>query len=163
MRTPVSPPWPCWHSVAAACSGGLRRPSTGTGCPRSHRHITSLHRRRGRRARTDAVGGVTYADSGVNPFTDPVEDRLSTFGLDVDTASYTIAQRYVDDGTARPRQRPRRGVGQRASTRGTACPRTRRSRSSRTVVQPFPDRDEVLLRIGLQARDVRDRAARTHR
>ena len=43
-------------------------------------------------------GGVTYEDPGVNPYVDPDEDQVSTFGLDVDTASYTIAQRYVDDG-----------------------------------------------------------------
>src|SRR4029453_18360741 len=42
--------------------------------------------------------GVTYQDPGVNPYVDPVEYGVSTFGLDVDTASYTIAQRYVDDG-----------------------------------------------------------------
>ena len=42
--------------------------------------------------------GVTYQDPGVNPYLDPTEDRVSTFALDVDTASYTIAQRYVDDG-----------------------------------------------------------------
>ena len=29
---------------------------------------------------------------------DTEEDRLSTFGLDVDTASYTVARRYLDDG-----------------------------------------------------------------
>ena len=34
----------------------------------------------------------------MNPYLDPTEDRVSTFALDVDTASYTIAQRYVDDG-----------------------------------------------------------------
>ena len=43
-------------------------------------------------------GGVTYVDPGVNPYVDPDEDKVSTFALDVDTASYTIAQRYVDDG-----------------------------------------------------------------
>ena len=43
-------------------------------------------------------GGVTYEDPGANPFVDPDEDRVSTFALDVDTASYTIAQRYIDDG-----------------------------------------------------------------
>jgi len=42
--------------------------------------------------------GVTYQDPGINPFIDPDVDRESTFGLDVDTASYTIAQCYIDDG-----------------------------------------------------------------
>ena len=43
-------------------------------------------------------GGVTYVDPGKNPPVDTGEDHVSTFAMDVDTASYTIAQRYVDDG-----------------------------------------------------------------
>ena len=35
---------------------------------------------------------------GVNPFIDTEDDRLSTFAIDVDTASYTIARRFLDDG-----------------------------------------------------------------
>lgn len=43
-----------------------------------------------------------FQDYGVNPFEDPLEDHLSTFSLDVDTASYTIARRYVMDGSIPP-------------------------------------------------------------
>ena len=35
---------------------------------------------------------------GVNPFIDTVDDHLSTFAMDVDTASYTISRRFVQDG-----------------------------------------------------------------
>lgn len=42
--------------------------------------------------------GVTYQDPGVNPFVPAERDRESTFALDVDTASYAIAQRFVEDG-----------------------------------------------------------------
>src|SRR5689334_5611448 len=42
--------------------------------------------------------GVTFQDPGTNPVTDPDEDKVSTFAMDVDTASYTIAQRFVADG-----------------------------------------------------------------
>ena len=42
--------------------------------------------------------GVTYENPGVNPPEDPTWDSRSTFGLDVDTGSYTVARRYVDDG-----------------------------------------------------------------
>ena len=35
---------------------------------------------------------------GVNPFIDTEDDQFSTFALDVDTASYTIARRFLDDG-----------------------------------------------------------------
>ena len=37
---------------------------------------------------------------GVNPFIDTEDDNRSTFAIDVDTASYTIARRFVTDGAA---------------------------------------------------------------
>ncbi len=43
-----------------------------------------------------------FENYGVNPFVDTVEDHLSTFALDVDTASYTLARRYVMDGQLPP-------------------------------------------------------------
>ena len=39
-----------------------------------------------------------FKNYGVNPFIDTEDDRYSTFGMDVDTASYTIARRFVTDG-----------------------------------------------------------------
>jgi Ca-activated chloride channel family protein len=41
---------------------------------------------------------VRFKSAGVNPFKDTATQRLSTFGLDVDTASYTVARRYLADG-----------------------------------------------------------------
>ena len=35
---------------------------------------------------------------GVNPFIDTEDDQFSTFAVDVDTASYTVARRFLDDG-----------------------------------------------------------------
>ncbi|HWN44435.1 MAG TPA: von Willebrand factor type A domain-containing protein, partial [Thermoanaerobaculia bacterium] len=46
----------------------------------------------------EAYGDTFYRSAGVNPFVDTDEDRLSTFGLDVDTASYTVTRRYLGDG-----------------------------------------------------------------
>ncbi len=43
-----------------------------------------------------------FDDYGVNPFVDAYEDHLSTFALDVDTASYSVARRYVKDGNVPP-------------------------------------------------------------
>ncbi len=39
-----------------------------------------------------------FEHSGVNPFIDTEDDRLSTFAIDVDTASYTVARRFIRDG-----------------------------------------------------------------
>ncbi len=43
-----------------------------------------------------------FRDYGVNPFVDAYEDHLSTFSLDVDTASYSMARRYVMEGNLPP-------------------------------------------------------------
>ena len=51
---------------------------------------------------TVAAGDNFYQDYGVNPRTSPEEDHLSTFSLDVDTASYTVARRYIQDGNLPP-------------------------------------------------------------
>jgi len=39
-----------------------------------------------------------FKNYGVNPFIDTEDDHLSTFAMDVDTASYTVARRFVMDG-----------------------------------------------------------------
>lgn len=52
----------------------------------------------------DPQGTEHYTDHGVNPVTDPAKDRLSTFAIDVDTASYTIARRKITEGGLPPFQ-----------------------------------------------------------
>jgi Ca-activated chloride channel family protein len=49
-----------------------------------------------------APDAMFFQDYGVNPFIDTYEDHLSTFALDVDTASYSVARRYVNDGNIPP-------------------------------------------------------------
>ncbi len=44
----------------------------------------------------------TFQNYGVNPFIDTYADHLSTFALDVDTASYTVARSYVNNGNIPP-------------------------------------------------------------
>ncbi len=44
-----------------------------------------------------------FENYGVNPFIDTEDDRLSTFAMDVDTGSYTVARRYVQDGILPPK------------------------------------------------------------
>jgi len=47
-------------------------------------------------------GTEQYKDHGVNPWTDPKKDKLSTFAVDVDTGSYTIARRKLREGGLPP-------------------------------------------------------------
>jgi len=49
-------------------------------------------------------GDVFFSDYGVNPFVDTSDDALSTFGLEVDTGSYTVVRRYLADGHLPPRE-----------------------------------------------------------
>jgi Ca-activated chloride channel family protein len=46
----------------------------------------------------EPYGDNFFESAGTNPFIDTEDDRLSTFGLDVDTGSYTVARRYLNDG-----------------------------------------------------------------
>ncbi len=43
-----------------------------------------------------------FADEDPNPFIDTEDDHLSTFALDVDTASYSVARRYLNEGQLPP-------------------------------------------------------------
>ena len=53
----------------------------------------------GRRNPNDRPYDLVYHDHyGVNPFVATDEDSLSTFGLETDDASWTMARRYLDDG-----------------------------------------------------------------
>jgi Ca-activated chloride channel family protein len=146
--------------VVAACSGGTSAgPSTGTGYHEPPAHPQPPPAPWPNEPAPTPYDGVTYEDPGVNPFTDPVEDRVSTFGLDVDTASYAIAQRYVDDGNRPDPASVRVEEWVNAFDQGYRLP----DGDTFAIVAdggptPFSDRDEILLRIGLQARDVRDRA-----
>ncbi len=48
-----------------------------------------------------------FQDYGINPFISTRQDHLSAFAVDVDTASYTIARRYVNDGSLPPQDEVR--------------------------------------------------------
>lgn len=49
-------------------------------------------------------GDMFFKEYGTNPFVDTDDDKLSTFGLDVDTGSYTVTRRYLTDGNLPPRE-----------------------------------------------------------
>jgi Ca-activated chloride channel family protein len=53
---------------------------------------------------TDMQSGESYTDWGKNPWVETSKDHLSTFAADVDTASYTIARRKLNEGTLPPKE-----------------------------------------------------------
>lgn len=50
----------------------------------------------------EAAPDMFFEDYGTNPFIDTEDDNLSTFAIDVDTASYTVMRRYITDGNMPP-------------------------------------------------------------
>jgi Ca-activated chloride channel family protein len=82
--------------VAAACASASA-PSGGAYRPPEQHHQPTQPPPPDQSAATP-YDGVTYEDPGVNPYVDTRRDRESTFALDVDTASYGIATRYIADG-----------------------------------------------------------------
>jgi Ca-activated chloride channel family protein len=103
--------------------------------------------------------GVTYTDPGVNPFVPTDRDRESTFALDVDTASYAIARRYVDDGNLPDPASIRVEEFVNAFDQGYEPPRDDTfAIHADGGPSPFLGRHEVLLRVGIQSRVIDDEA-----
>lgn len=50
----------------------------------------------------EAYGDMFFQGYGTNPFVDTEDDAQSTFGIDVDTASYTLARSYLRRGSLPP-------------------------------------------------------------
>src|SRR6185369_9913105 len=103
--------------------------------------------------------GVTFADPGLNPFIDPRQDNQSTFGLDVDTASYTVARRFIADGNLPDPASVRVEEFVNFFDQGYAAPDDDAfAIRADGGPSPFLAAAETLLRIGIKARDVADDA-----
>ena len=106
-----------------------------------------------------AYDGNTFKDPGKNPVTDTDEDHVSTFAMDVDTASYAIAQRYVADGNVPDPASVRVEEWVNAFDQGYEPPRQATfAIDVDGAPTPFSRQDDVLLRVGIQARQSTERA-----
>lgn len=98
---------------------------------------------------------VDFRDAGVNPFVDPARDPFSTFAMDVDTASYSVTRRFLEDGNMPDRDSVRLEEFVNSFDYGYQAPS-----DSAFAVQldggpsPFTGARSVLLRIGIQAREI---------
>jgi Ca-activated chloride channel family protein len=143
--------------LASACAGAALNGATSAPVDPGHHNPPVLYPPPATPYPTQP-GGVTYQDPGTNPWSDPARDGESTFGLDVDTASYTIARQYVHDGLAPDPASVRVEEWVNAFPQGYAAPETEAfAIHADGGPTPFSDDDEVLLRVGLQARAVADR------
>jgi Ca-activated chloride channel family protein len=102
------------------------------------------------------VGDMFFRPTGVNPFVDTTEDRLSTFALDTDTGSWTLARSYLDRSALPPAAAIR--VEEFVNAQTYEDPAPRRSDFTLTAEgapSPFaPGARYRLLRFAVRARDV---------
>jgi Ca-activated chloride channel family protein len=139
----------CGSSATSSTGGYVQPPDPGHHQPTSPPY----------RVAPSPYDGVTFEDPGTNPVTDTDEDRVSTFAMDVDTASYTVAQRFVDDGNLPDPASVR--VEEWVNAFDQAYEPPRQGTFAIHVdgaPTPFEGQGEVLLRIGIQAREVSERA-----
>ncbi len=98
----------------------------------------------------------TFEDYGYRDFVAAATDPLSTFALDVDTGSYTIARRWVDEGQLPPRESVRPEEYVNAFHYDYDVPRDGLEITVDGGPSPFDD-DNYLVRIGVQGEIVDDR------
>jgi len=104
---------------------------------------------------------VGFEDAGVNPFVDPLRDRYSTFSMDVDTASYGVTRRFLQDGFMPDRDSVRLEEFVNSFDYGYTAPTD--SAFAISVdggPTPFTNVRSVMLRIGIQAREIPDELRR---
>src|SRR5688572_9571043 len=106
-------------------------------------------------ATPDYPAPVDFEDAGVNPFVDPARDRFSTFAMDVDTASYGVTRRFLHDGFMPDRDSVRLEEFVNSFDYGYEPPTdTAFAIHVDGGPTPFTPTRSVLLRIGIQAREV---------
>jgi Ca-activated chloride channel family protein len=143
----------------AACSsssGGTSAPHAPNPAPPEHHYPTAAppYQPEPQPVPTP-YDGVTYQDPGVNPPVPAERDRTSTFALDVDTASYAIAQRYVADGNLPDPASVRVEEFVNAFDQAYAAPEDGTfAITADGGPSPFLADGEVLLRVGIKAKVV---------
>ena len=98
----------------------------------------------------------TFEDYGYRDFVSAATDPLSTFALDVDTGSFSIARRWLDEGTLPPRESVRPEEYVNAFDYDYDDPRSGLELTIDGGPSPFDD-DNLLVRIGVQGQIVDDR------
>ena len=96
----------------------------------------------------------TFEDYGVNPFVDTYEDDLSTFALDVDTASYVVTRNYLQGGALPPIEAVRVEEFVNYFDGGYQPLIDEFNVTLEAAPSPFSDPDRVMLRVGVQAPEV---------
>ena len=96
---------------------------------------------------------ATFQDYGIRPFVATSQDPLSTFALDVDTASYSIAKRWVAEGSVPPPESVRVEEYVNSFDYDYPVPGDGLTVVADGGPSPF-DGENVIVRLGVQAADV---------
>ena len=146
------------QSTAGAAAAGAPPPPEGGALPPAP--VTPPNRDYGDTGyvspSTPSYDTTFFQNYGVNPFIDARADHLSTFAMDVDTASYSVARRFVLDGN-RPDPDSVR-VEEFVNYFDQEYPQPRRGAFAIHVDgahSPFTQ-DTWIARVGIQGRDVPD-------
>jgi len=103
------------------------------------------------RRRCSECRANTFEDYGVNPFVDPYDDNLSTFALDVDTASYVVTRNYLEGSQLPPIGAVRVEEFVNYFDGGYRTLIDEFNITLDAAPSPFSDPDRVMLRVGVQA------------
>ena len=95
-----------------------------------------------------------FQDYGVNPFVDTYRDALSTFALDVDTASYVVSRNHLQGGVLPPMEAVRVEEFVNYFDGGYQPEWDEFVIDMEAAPSPFSRDGYVLLRVGVQAPDV---------
>jgi Ca-activated chloride channel family protein len=97
----------------------------------------------------DRFGDNRFQDYGYRDFVAASSDPLSTFALDVDTGSYSVGRRFLDEGALPPRESVRPEEYVNAFDYDYSAPRNGLDITVDGGPSPFND-DNVLVRVGVQ-------------
>ncbi len=101
----------------------------------------------------DRTEDNTFEDHGVRPFVTVDRDPLSTFALDVDTASYSIARQWLNEGQLPPAASVRVEEYINSFDYDYDAPTNGLTVVADAGPSPF-DTDNIILRLGVQAEEV---------
>lgn len=104
----------------------------------------------------DRLDDNTFEDYGYRDFVATAVDPVSTFALDVDTGSYSVARRWLDEGTLPPHESVRPEEWVNAFDYDYDAPRSGLELTVDGGPSPFDD-ENVLVRVGVQGEIVDDR------
>ncbi|HMN29121.1 MAG TPA: von Willebrand factor type A domain-containing protein, partial [Caldilineaceae bacterium] len=108
-------------------------------------------------AAPQAPQDMYFADYGVNGFVESATDNLSTFGVDVDTGSYTLVRSYLDDGNLPPSEAVRVEEFINYFDYGYAYPTAEQTFAIELAAAPSPftqNPNSRILRVGIQGYDI---------